>query len=144
MICDGAYRIDIRAYGRNPPRGEFHYRGWSVEVVSTQCNFGGKRWWFLCPQCARRCAILYPRLCRICSGGRYRVELQSPHDRLITKAIRLRRRLGQTEGGTLAPLPQKPKHMHWDTYAKRIAEIREIEARIWSNEAEWLRARRGR
>ena len=36
-----------------------------IPVVSTPCNFGGKRWWFRCPLvinnqfCQRRCRIVY-------------------------------------------------------------------------------------
>jgi len=46
----------------------------------------------------------------------------SPHNRKIHKAIKLRKRLGQRSGGTLAPLPEKPKGMHWRTY-ERLAEV---------------------
>ena len=36
-----------------------------IPVVSTRCNYGGKRWWFICPlvvngrSCQRRCRIVY-------------------------------------------------------------------------------------
>ena len=36
-----------------------------IPVVSTPCNYGGKRWWFICPlvvngrSCQRRCRIVY-------------------------------------------------------------------------------------
>ena len=38
---------------------------YKIELLSTPCNFGGKRWWFLCPivknnlQCSRRVRKLY-------------------------------------------------------------------------------------
>lgn len=37
----------------------------NIKLVATSCNFGGKRWWFLCPfikngnKCSRRCSIIY-------------------------------------------------------------------------------------
>ena len=41
-----------------------HY-DYIVPVESTPCNYGGKRWWFVCPlvvdgcKCQRRCRIMY-------------------------------------------------------------------------------------
>lgn len=35
--------------------------GYPVLLTATSCNFGGRRWWFVCPsqECGRRCRILY-------------------------------------------------------------------------------------
>jgi len=39
--------------------------GYTVTLVPTSCNYGGVRWWFICPgwrggiECRRRCRILY-------------------------------------------------------------------------------------
>jgi len=52
----------------------YNYR---VYLDTTPCNYGGKRWWFKCPQCWRRCRILYLPpghnyfLCRICHNLTY-------------------------------------------------------------------------
>ncbi len=32
-----------------------------VDVVTTPCNYGGKRYWFNCPKCSKRVAKLYLR-----------------------------------------------------------------------------------
>ena len=51
-----------------------------VMIESTQCFYGGKRWWFLCPNCERRCRVLYLPpdqtyfSCRICHNLCYRSE----------------------------------------------------------------------
>jgi len=41
-----------------------------VMLVTTKCNFGGKRYWFKCPDCLRRIGVLYYRngyfSCRHC------------------------------------------------------------------------------
>ncbi|MFX0196162.1 MAG: hypothetical protein ACFFCW_08570 [Candidatus Hodarchaeota archaeon] len=33
--------------------------GYTVSLVTTPCNFGGIRYWFACPSCDRRVAVLY-------------------------------------------------------------------------------------
>jgi hypothetical protein len=49
----------------------------SITLKATPLRFGGVRWWFLCPDCSRRCAKLYlpPRrdfACRHCHDLTYR------------------------------------------------------------------------
>lgn len=54
------------------PTGEKDSLDYQVEVVATPCNFGGERYWFMCPlvkggrPCGRRVTKLY-----LPSGGRY-------------------------------------------------------------------------
>ncbi len=51
-----------------------------VDLESTPCYFGSKRWWFTCPECDRRCRILYLVggsryfVCRICRNLTYRSQ----------------------------------------------------------------------
>jgi len=48
-----------------------------IEITHTACNFGGQRFWFVCPQCHRRVGVLYKNpiseaiLCRKCHGLSY-------------------------------------------------------------------------
>lgn len=55
-----------------------------VALDRTTPFFGGSRWWFVCPTCGRRAAILYARLgreeflCRRCHGLTYR-SCQNSH-----------------------------------------------------------------
>lgn len=136
MICEWALRVDIRKLGQALPKHLPVY-GELIRTTTTPCHLGGLRYWFLCPSCDRRCAILYPHQCRKCVNGRYRVELMTPHRRKITKAIKLRARLGQTSGGTVAPFPHKPARMRWQTYSRLRAEIEALETEIWATE--WAR-----
>jgi hypothetical protein len=52
--------------------------GQVVKLESTPLHFGGLRWWFLCPQCERRCACLHlpagveDFACRVCHDLSYR------------------------------------------------------------------------
>jgi hypothetical protein len=54
------------------PTGEKESLDYRVEVVATPCNFGGERYWFVCPlvkgeyRCGRRVTKLY-----LPSGGKY-------------------------------------------------------------------------
>ena len=139
MICEETLKIDIRKFGQSPPVGLLRPLGTEIEITSTPCHFGGRRYWFVCPICRRRCAILYPFICRICAKGRYRVELETVQDRRITRAIRLRRRLGQKRGGTTVPIPPKPKWMRWHTYFRLRSQVQDIEHLMWREEAKKLR-----
>ncbi len=48
-----------------------------IGVTCTRCNFGGLRFWFVCPQCNNRVGVLYKNpiseaiLCRKCHGLSY-------------------------------------------------------------------------
>ena len=45
--------------------GEKKDYNYTISVESTPCNYGGKRWWYICPlvvngiSCGRRCRIIY-------------------------------------------------------------------------------------
>ena len=49
----------------------------NIEVTKTPCNFGGQRFWFICPQCHKKVGVLYKKptseviLCRDCHGLKY-------------------------------------------------------------------------
>lgn len=128
MICDAfPVRLDSRSSWLQGLRA-IRVDGRQIEIVTTPCNFGGERRWFLCPICKKRRAILRSGLrCNKCSGGRYRSELQAPVDRLSAKARRLRRRLGQQEPNPTFPIPPKPHRMRWHTYVRIRDEINQLE-----------------
>lgn len=39
--------------------GEKIDRDYKVRLTPTKCNYGGKRWWFICNYCQRRVGVLY-------------------------------------------------------------------------------------
>jgi hypothetical protein len=79
--CESVYRISIGRLISALPKNslnqnsflQFETRGavYSIELVSTPCFFGGKRYWFKCPSCKKRVGVLYKRFkyfsCRTCS-----------------------------------------------------------------------------
>ncbi len=103
-----------------------------VAVVWTPCNYGGRRAWWECPYCRRRVALLYSAskyfACRHCYELCYFSQQETPTDRKLRRAQRIRQRLGQEGGGHFAPIPAKPKGMHWETYERLYDECKEREA----------------
>lgn len=90
----------------------------------TPVHFGGRRLWFRCPRCQRRCRILYGGsrfYCRKCYRLKYRSQGEDSVQRAITRAQAIRKRLGGFEGID-DPFPPKPKGMHWKTY-KRLEAL---------------------
>jgi hypothetical protein len=98
---------------------------YTVPVVWTPCNYGGKRPWFLCPgnHCGRRVGKLYmPRfeharyfVCRHCYGLSYASRSWDGADRAYEKAWRIAERLGG-KAGLANGFPPRPRGMHLNTY----------------------------
>lgn len=119
--------VDLRGWRGGKPLFVRLADGRPVELTSTPCHFGGERWWLVCPECQRRCQVLYGVCCRLCRGAVHRTTILSPQERLLEKALRMRSRLGQTGGGLLLPFPPRPKHMRQATYWKLRLTCRAIE-----------------
>lgn len=51
--------------------------GQRIDIITTDCHFGGKRFWFVCPSCNNKVGTLYlpptanELLCRKCHNLRY-------------------------------------------------------------------------
>jgi hypothetical protein len=107
-----------------------------VALVWTPCHYGGQRPWFMCPGvvqgriCRRLVAILYGAgryfLCRLCYDLVYTAQREDRATRLISKAQKIRRRLGGS-ASLIAPFPEKPKGMHWHTYSELYLKARRAE-----------------
>lgn len=88
-------------------------------------HFGGRRLWFSCLGCQKRCGVLYGGQhyrCRKCWNLSYesqRQELRLPAARKIEA---IRKRLG-AESYTSAALPERPKGMHHRTYEQLCGEL---------------------
>jgi hypothetical protein len=97
-----------------------------VPLVRTRCHLGGARPWFRCSAyvggrpCGRRVAKLYLRdaavfACRHCCGLAYASQQEIPRHRAISRAQKLRMRLGGS-ANLLEPFPERPRGMHRWTY----------------------------
>lgn len=92
--------------------------GERIELTWTECHFGGKRPWFVCYGCGRRCGVLYGSArfrCRRCHGLTYESTRESKECRAIRRAQAIRQRLGG-DANLYALFPPKPLRMHWNTY----------------------------
>jgi hypothetical protein len=108
----------------------------------TRQHFGGRRQWFRCLSCHRRCAVLYGGThyrCRKCWGLAYQSQHQNAHSRAVTKAGKLRMRLGGSEC-TDDPFPDKPKGMHRRTYERLRAKGERLDDR--ADNLGWVRLER--
>jgi hypothetical protein len=76
-----------------------------ADLESTTPTYGGKRWWFRCPGCARRCRVLYiPRGgarfgCRLCLQLAYATQHVNQFTRQIWKIERIKQRTTATTSG---------------------------------------------
>jgi hypothetical protein len=93
------------------------------QTAHRRMRWSGRREWFKCPACGMRAGVLYgPQFaCRSCQYLNYPSTRQCTRDRAITRAVRLRRRLGG-DGSLLERFPGRPKGMKlktwWRLYAK--------------------------
>ena len=100
-----------------------------VQITTTSCNYGGSRYWFICPDCHKRVGVLYRQgnfKCRHCLGVNYQSQLQQPQNRLFERLNALRERLGW-QGGIIHGYGEKPKGMHEKTYKRLLGEYIELE-----------------
>ena len=90
-----------------------------IALTWTPCRLGGRRAWFICPHCRRRCAVVYGVhhlggfSCRRCMNLAYECEAEDVVGRLWRKQLKLEAKLG-ADG-------EKPKRMRWQSY-KRLCE----------------------
>ena len=126
-------------------QGAGHVRGVShaaevdelIPIITSPMFLGGRRHWFKCLACGRRCRILYGGerfRCRVCCGARYQSQYQHPALTTIERRWRIRERL-ELRGGKpwllgLDAFPPKPPRMHFNTY-RRLEVLDEALERLW-------------
>lgn len=97
---------------------------YSIQLSKSACHYGGYRYWWLCPSCSKRVAVLYcagTYVCRHCIGANYGSQLQQPIDRLFSRADAIRQRLGW-QSGIAHGIGERPKGMHHSTYYRLLNE----------------------
>lgn len=105
--------------------GEWREYRYAVNLDWTPCNYGGKRPWWVCPDCGKRVAILYGGrrfACRHCHDLTYKSTRTAPGSEHYARANKVRMRLGWG-GGVASPMGDRPKGMHWKTYLRLLTQL---------------------
>lgn len=102
-----------------------------VWLDSTPCHYGGERWWFRCPGCNHRRAVLYSVAgvfaCTGCHDLAYASTRMQEWERGDLRIWEIARRLGYTGKDFPFRLPGgKPKGMHWTTYERLAVEFLDL------------------
>lgn len=116
----------------NTRRGNREDMRQTVWLTHTEPNYGGKRWWMLCPISGRRVGKLY-----LPPGGDvfasrqawrlgYQCQRDARRDRAFERLFRLQRKMG-CEQGWEQPI-FKPKGMWERTWQRRLAEYWRLDA----------------
>ena len=135
-ITAGSTFVDI--CDPDPPPGRSRF-GASVLLTETSVTYGTRRW-FTCPECDRRCALLYVEdteniVCRVCLGAPYLSATLGKSARLQDRREKARRALFMDAAGQI----HKPKGMHLTTWLDRRMKLWAIEEEIardlWSRDA---------
>ena len=94
-----------------------------IRLDWTRCHLGGRRPWFICPECGRRCALLYSDegsqfACRECLDLGYETQLLDKAWRELRRCHKIRDilRWNRSTEGT------KPKGMHQTTFQRLVEE----------------------
>lgn len=94
-----------------------------ITLVTTECNFGGSRPWFLCPRCSRRVGVLFMRsgrfVCRRCAGVAYASQSEDVMGRAWRRQGKIECRLG--------PHWARPKAMHRRTHQRLLQSVFDCE-----------------
>ena len=105
--------------------GECRDYSYPVRIEWTPCNFGGRRAWWLCPDCGRRVAVLYGGhryACRHCHDLTYKSTRTAPGSEFYARANKVRARLGWG-GGIASPMGGRKKGMHATTYLRLLNQL---------------------
>lgn len=108
---------------------------YSIQLSKTSCNYGGHRYWWLCPKCHKRTSTLYCAglyVCRHCINANYGSQLQQPIDRLFSRLNTTRKRLGW-QHGVIHGIGAKPKGMHYSTYNRLVNEHDKLSVEVWQS-----------
>lgn len=104
-----------------------------VRMTYTEPNYGGRRWWMICPYRGNRCGKLYLPNWGDRFAGRqawrlgYRSQRVAHRDRPFEKLFRLQKKLGCDQGWEAGLY--RPKGMHRRTFERHLERYWELDER---------------
>ena len=134
-VNDGHAILDY--YERNSEGTKRHDQE-KVELASTTGHYGGNRPWFICPECGRRCAILYALgrfLCRKCHHLTYQCQKDDELQRLARRIDEIR---GKLDGFMVVGefFPERPYKMHHKRYQRMVEKHDGLQSCLWERAME--------
>lgn len=120
--------------------GTTHDSNYLITLTSTPQGFGGRRWWFVCPRTAKLVSKLHLPNGALTFASQeayrlaYRSQRETPRDRSLNRAFKLRRRLGSNGG--IGEYIVKPKGMRWRTFERNMDRVRSAEDTVAAHS--WL------
>lgn len=111
-----------------------------IALDATPLHFGGYRRWFLCPRCSARVVGVFSAgkyfVCRHCADLAYSSRREDSGLRALRRGNKIIRRLGGDPDDEY--YPDNPKHMHWKTDERPIAEAERCHAAFGAYLGKWL------
>lgn len=98
-----------------------------IRLATTQPNYGGVRYWFICPRCGKRKGsihcISHRFACRKCFGLFYESQRAAWYERSLNKAEKIAERYKANGNGIDGYWFNRPKGMHKRKYERICAEM---------------------
>ena len=135
-IASGRITADTTDERRGRLRLELGELDQRIELIAVARHYGGRQWYFVCPQTGRRASVLWkPPGARAFASrqawGRqvaYASQFKTGYDRACSAAWAIKYRLGGADYSDFAgELPPKPRGMHWRTYEKETSRLETYE-----------------
>jgi hypothetical protein len=109
-----------------------------IELQATNCNYGGIRYWFTCPECSKRVCVLYNGdifKCRTCLGLVHKSRNESALDQAIRSIYKEKDKLWPDMELCFYDSVQwqdKPKWMRQHTFITKKIKLLPLENKVTS------------
>jgi hypothetical protein len=116
--------------------GAWQELDYKINLTTTECNFGGVRYWFICPDCNKRVCVLYADImfkCRSCLGIVHKSRNESALDQATRRLKKEKDNLWPELDLSLFDSVRslyRPKWMRLNTYVKKKIKLIGLESKL--------------